>query len=185
MVNNESDIQHIIGNANYKLGNYAQAIPFLEQYQTKTKPSRDDAYELGYAYYYTKNYEKAIRSLDKVTRSDDSLAQIAMYQIAECYLKLDKLLPARSAFERASEMTKLPEIQEDALYNFAVISFKVDINPYDESVRAFENYLNKYPNSKRKTDVYQYLVNVYTSTSNFAKALKRRSFKTCLPNCSL
>lgn len=172
MVNNESDIQHIIGNANYKLGNYAQAVPFLEQYQTKTKPTRDDAYELGYAYYYTKNYEKAIRSLDKVTRSDDSLAQIAMYQIAECYLKLDKLLPARSAFERASEMTKLPDIQEDALYNFAVISFKVDINPYDESVRAFENYLNKYPNSKRKADVYQYLVNVYTSTSNFAKALE-------------
>ncbi len=172
IVNNESDIQHIIGNAHYKLGNYAQAIPFLEQYQTKTKPSRDDAYELGYAYYYTKNYEKAIRSLDKVTRSDDSLAQIAMYQIAESYLKLEKLLPARSAFERASEMTKLPEIQEDALYNFAVISFKVDINPYDESVRAFENYLNKYPNSKRKTDVYQYLVNVYTSTSNFAKALE-------------
>lgn len=172
MVNNESDIQHIIGNAHYKLGNYAEAIPYLEKYQTKAKPTRDDAYELGYAHYFTKNYDKAIRSLDRVTRADDSLAQIAMYQIAESYLKLDKMLPARSAFERASEMTKLPEIQEDALYNFAVISFKVDINPYDESVRAFENYLNKYPNSKRKNDVYQYLVNVYTSTSNFSKALE-------------
>jgi tetratricopeptide (TPR) repeat protein len=95
-----------------------------------------------------------------------------MYQIGEAYLSLDKLLPARSAFERASEMKALPVIQEDALYNFAVISFKVDINPYDESVRAFENYLNRYPNSSRKKDVYQYLVNVYTNTSNFAKALE-------------
>jgi tetratricopeptide (TPR) repeat protein len=171
-INNESDIQHIIGNSHYKLGNYDKCIGFLEQYQTKQKPSRDDAYELGYAYYQTKNYEKAIRSFDKVTRVDDSLGQIALYHIAECYQNLEKLLPARSAFERASEMTKIPEIQEDALYNFAVISFKVDINPYDESVRAFENYLLKYPNSKRKEDVFQYLVNVYTSTSNFAKALE-------------
>lgn len=171
-LDNESDIQHIIGNAHYKLGNYEKAITFLEQYQTKQKPTRDDAYELGYAHYQSKNYEKAIRSFDKVTRVDDSLGQIALYHIAECYQNLDKLLPARSAFERASEMTKIPEIQEDALYNFAVISFKVDINPYDESVRAFENYLTKYPNSKRKEDVFQYLVNVYTSTSNFAKALE-------------
>jgi tetratricopeptide (TPR) repeat protein len=171
-IDNESDIQHIIGNAHYKLGNYDKAIGFLEQYQTKQKPTRDDAYELGYAHYQSKNYEKAIRSFDKVTRVDDSLGQIALYHIAECYQNVEKLLPARSAFERASEMTKIPEIQEDALYNFAVISFKVDINPYDESVRAFENYLTKYPNSKRKEDVFQYLVNVYTSTSNYAKALE-------------
>ncbi|MCX8486024.1 MAG: hypothetical protein ORN53_02395, partial [Crocinitomicaceae bacterium] len=66
----------------------------------------------------------------------------------------------------------LPTIQEDALYQFAVISFKVDINPYDESVRAFENYLARYPNTKRKSDVFQYLVNVYTTTSNYAKAIE-------------
>lgn len=66
----------------------------------------------------------------------------------------------------------MKEVQEDALYNFAVLSFKSDINPYDESVRAFETFLTKYPNSSRKKDVYQYLVNVYTNTSNFAKALE-------------
>ena len=44
-----------------------------------------------------------------------------MYQIGESYLALGKLLPARSAFERASEMNVLSDIQEDALYNFAVI----------------------------------------------------------------
>ena len=42
----------------------------------------------------------------------------------------------------------------------SVISFEIDINPYDESVRAFENYLDRYPNSTRKKDVYQYLINV-------------------------
>jgi tetratricopeptide (TPR) repeat protein len=127
---------------------------------------------LGFAYYKTKQYEKAIKNFDRVTRSKDSLCQIAMYQIGDAYLQLNKLLPARSAFERAAEMTFVPQIKEDALFQFAVLSFKVDINPYDESVRAFENYLSQYPDSKRKRDVYQYLVNVYTNTSNYAKALE-------------
>ena len=43
--------------------------------------------------------------------------------------------------------------------------------PYDEAVEALQFYLKKYPDSKRKNDVYQYLVNVYTSTNNYAKAL--------------
>jgi tetratricopeptide (TPR) repeat protein len=82
------------------------------------------------------------------------------------------MLPARNAFERVSKMTAKPILAEDALYQFAVISFKIDINPYDESVRAFEDYLKKYPNSNRKSDIFQYLVNVYASTSNYAKALE-------------
>jgi tetratricopeptide (TPR) repeat protein len=171
-VNNEADIQHIIGDSYYQLGLYKDAIGFLEKYHAKSKGTRDDFYELGFSYYKTNQYEKAIKNFDKVTRVDDSLGHIAMYQIGDAYLKSEKLLPARSAFERASEMKSLENIQEDALYQFAVISFKVDINPYDESVRAFENYLSRYPNTKRKSDVFQYLVNVYTTTSNYAKAIE-------------
>ncbi|MEN9700242.1 MAG: hypothetical protein RLZZ301_1440 [Bacteroidota bacterium] len=171
-VSNEFDIQHIIGNAYYQLGNYKEALPYLERYHQNARGTRDDYYELGYAYYRNQQFDKAIKNLDKVTRVADSLGHIAMYQIGDSYLKLNKLLPARSAFERASDISILPQIQEDALFQFAVISFKVDINPYDESVRAFENYLSKYPDSKRKNDVYQYLVNVYTNTSNYAKALE-------------
>ena len=171
-IDNESDVNHLIGSAHYHMSNYASAIPYLENFNQKSRPTRDDFYELAFCYYKSKNYEKAIKQFDKVTSSNDSLAQVAMYQIGESYLALGKLLPARSAFERASEMNILSDIQEDALYNFAVISFKVDINPYDESVRAFEDYLNKYPNSLRTKDVFQYLVNVYTNTSNFSKALE-------------
>ena len=69
-------------------------------------------------------------------------------------------------------MSAIAKIKEDALYNFAVISFAVDIKPYDESVRAFENYLSEYPNSSRKEDVFQYLINAYSSTSNYKKAIE-------------
>ena len=171
LINHEKDVNHIIGNAYYNKRLYSDALSYLFKYAKKSRLSRHDAYQIGYAMFETKAYEGAINYLDQVVRVDDSLGQIAMYKIAECYQLSDQLLPARSAFENASQMSAIPKIKEDALYNFAVISFAVDINPYDESVRAFENYLSEYPSSSRKEDVYQYLINAYSSTSNYKKAI--------------
>ena len=172
LINHEKDVNHIIGNAYYNKRMYSDALSYLLKYAKKSRLTRDDAYQIGYALFETKAYEKAIAYLDQVVRVDDSLGQISMYKIAECYQLSEQLLPARSAFDNASQMSAIPKIKEDALYNFAVISFAVDINPYDESVRAFENYLSEYPNSSRKEDVYQYLINAYSSTSNYKKAIE-------------
>jgi len=166
------DLIHLTGDAYYQLKNYYDAIPFLIKYDKASKTTREDDYALGYCYYKTNRFYEAIRKLDNLLRPGDSLSQIAFYQIGDCYLELNNLLSARIAFQKASELSYNSKIAEDALYNFAVISFKLDINPYDESVRAFETYINTYPNSKRKEDVLQYLVNVYNTTNDYEKALK-------------
>jgi tetratricopeptide (TPR) repeat protein len=168
---NYNDILHLLGDSYYKTERFKEASTYLKQYNDKTKTSRAEDYQLGDALMKSGDPETAILYLERAARMDDSLGQTAMYEIGSCYLKHDKLLPARNAFEKASTMKTLGNVAEDALYQFAVISFKIDINPYDESVRAFEQYLNKYPNSSRKNDIFQYLVNVYASTSNYEKAL--------------
>jgi tetratricopeptide (TPR) repeat protein len=168
---NLTDLNHIVGDSYYQLGRYDESVPYLEAFNSKSKTSRDEDYQLGFAYYKSLEYDKAIRMFDKVTRVKDKLGQYAYYHIAECYVQLKELLPARSAFQSASEIKEDPKIQEDALYNFAVLSYKLDLNPYDEAVMALELFLKKYPNSSRKNDVYQYLVNVYTTTNNHEKAL--------------
>ncbi|MBI1836092.1 MAG: tetratricopeptide repeat protein [Flavobacteriia bacterium] len=169
---NINDINHILGDAYYKTGFYDEAVLFLEKYNKESKTTRDDDYELAYAYFQSENYVEAIKYFDKVTEQRDSLSQVAYYQIGESYLKLEKLAPARAAFNEASLINLNPKIQKDALYNYAVLSYKLDINPYDEAVEALQLYLNKYPDSERKNDIYQYLVNVYTTTNKFGKALQ-------------
>lgn len=170
-VGNYNDIVHLLGDSYYKMERYKEAAVYLKLYNDKTKTTRSEDYQLGHALMQSGNLDAAILYLERAARIDDSLGQIAMYDIGSCYLKNEKLLPARNAFEKASTMKTLSQVAEDALYQFAVISFKIDINPYDESVRAFEQYLNQYPNSTRKNDIFQYLVNVYASTSNYEKAL--------------
>jgi tetratricopeptide (TPR) repeat protein len=168
---NADDMNHLIGDAYYRTGKFDEAVPYLEKYKEKRKISRLDEYQLGYAYFKTGMYDKAIKSLDRVTLEKDSLSQIAFYQIGECYLQLKNLLAARGAFEAASEINKDLLLQEDALYNYAVLSYKIDINPFDEAVVALETFLNTFPNSNRISEINQYLVNVYISTNNYKKAL--------------
>lgn len=168
---NKKDINHLIGDAYYRVGKYDEAIPYLQDYFNSANTTRDEDYQLGYAYYKSGQCDKAIRMFDRVKKEKDSLGQVAYYHIGECLLKSGNKVSARSAFEGAAFIDKDPVIQEDALYNYAILSYQLDINPYDEAVEAFELYLRKYPNSKRKNDVYQYLVNVYMSTNNYEKAL--------------
>jgi len=169
---NEKDVNHLIGDAYYRTGKYDESVPYLEKYNANTKTTRDEDYQLGFAYYKSGDYPKAIKILGRVTSLKDSLGQVATYQIGESYIKLKDYTSARSAFVQAANIKADPKIEEDALYQSAVLSYKLDLNPYNEAIIAFESYLQKYPNSPRKEDVYQYLVNVYTSTNNYGKALE-------------
>lgn len=166
------EMNHLIGDAFYQLGKYDEAVPFLEKYNDKAASSRDDDYALGYAYFKSSQFAKAVPLFDKVSRVKDTLGQISLYHAAECYMNMEDLAAARKAFGAASQIDKDLMIQEDALYNYAILSYKLDLNPYDEAVIALEDYINKYPNSQRKNVVYQYLVNCYSSTKNYAKALE-------------
>ncbi len=168
-----SSMNHLIGDAFYRVGKYDEAVLYLELYNKKENTTREEDYQLGYAYYRSSNFDNAIKLFDRVSQVKDTLGQIAFYHIGECYLKKGNNAYARTAFEQAAVMDGVdPKIQEDALYNYAILSYKLDINPYDEAVEALELYLKKYPNSDRKSEVYQYLVNVYTSTNNYEAALK-------------
>lgn len=166
-----NNMNHLIGDAFYRVGKYDEAVLYLEKYNKKEHTTRPEDYQLGYAYFRSGDYTNAIKMFDKVTREKDSLAQIAFYQIGECYLKKSNNASARTAFEAAAGLDADPKIQEDALYNYAILSYKLDINPYDEAVEALQLYLNRYPSSDRKNEVYQYLVSVYTSTNRYEAAL--------------
>ena len=63
------------------------------------------------------------------------------------------------------------EIEEDALYNYAILSYKIDYNPFNEAVEAMNLYLTKYPNSKHQQEIYQYLINVYSTMKNYKAAI--------------
>jgi tetratricopeptide (TPR) repeat protein len=169
---NSAEMNLLIGDAYYKVEKYDEAAAYLEDFNKRKQSTREQDYALAFSYFKSRQYENAIKMFDRVSRTEDKLGQVSFYHIAQAYMYEEELNYARTAFKSASDLDFDPEVQEDALYNYAVLSYRLDYNPYNEAILAFELFLTEFPNSDRKEDVYSYLVNVYSSTKNYTEALK-------------
>lgn len=168
------EIARLIGDAHFIREQYAEALPYLELYHKNTRKAdipREDFYQIAFAYYRTKAYQKAIDMFSQCASGEDELGQLSTYNMGDCYLKLEQKEYARTAFGSASNMTFNREVQEDALFNYAKLAFELSYNPFHEAITAFEKYLEQYPNSPRRDEAYEFLLNVYMKTRNYEKAL--------------
>ncbi len=169
------EISRLIGDAHYRRANYAEALPYLELYHTETPKkdrSREDFFQLGYCFYQTGDFTKALSQFNESSQEDDELAQTAIYYMGDAYLRLDQKTYARSAFREASEKDFNRKIKEDALFNYARLAFELSYNPFHEAITAFERYLQEYPQSERREEAYEFLLNVYMKTRAYEKALE-------------
>ena len=169
------EIAQIVGDAYYRESQYEEAIPYLELYHENTSKSDltpNDFFQLGFSYYNTGNYTAALEAFNACSEAEDQLGQTAAYYMGDCYMKLDQKPYARTAFKEASEMDYNLEIKEDALFNYAKLAFELSYNPFHEAIDAFEKYLQDYPNSPRKDEAYEFLLNVYMKSRNYEAALR-------------
>ncbi|MFH0893818.1 MAG: tetratricopeptide repeat protein [Bacteroidota bacterium] len=167
------DIARILGESCYRTLDFKQAAQWLEYYVSKTTAqiSREENYELAMSYYQTNVYNKAISFFSKTLTPEDSMAQNSWYLMADCYIKSSQKSYARNAFLSASKMNFDALIKEDALFNYAKLSYELALNPYNEAISAFQEYIAKYPKSSRLNEAYEYLLNILMSTKNYKDAL--------------
>lgn len=167
------EISRILGEAYYKTERFAQAIPYLKKYQ-EGGPSftRSDVYQLAYAYYRTKDYKLAAQNFEDISNRKDSLSQNAYYHLADCYLQSGNKEKAMLAFQEASSLDVLPEVKEDAMYNYVKLSFELSYSPFNDAITAIQDYLEAYPNSKHHDEAYGYLSQVFLSTKNYQLAIQ-------------
>lgn len=64
-----------------------------------------------------------------------------------------------------------PEIKEEALFNYALLTYELYHSPFNEAIGAFHEFIETYPNSYRLDDAYNFLVMAYLYTSNYKEAL--------------
>lgn len=132
---------------------------------------QDSYYQIGYCHYMLHQYDSAQFYLSKKTACTDSVAQNALYVLGDVDIQLGRKNEARSMFLQASKMDFDARIKEDALFNYAKLSYELNANPYNESIRSFEDYLLKYPKTSHKTEVEEILTSLYFSTRNYKDAL--------------
>ncbi len=167
-------MQRVKGEACYGMGRYAEAVKPLEIYSQSQEGEYDRKawYELGMSYYQTGVYSKAVEALGKTVGTADALAQNAYLHSGLSFLQLKDRTRARMAFEQASAMTFNRNVQEQALYNYALCIHETSYSPFAESVTVFERFLNEFPNSVYTDKVNDYLIEVYMNTRSYQAALQ-------------
>ncbi len=167
----KSELNKIIGESYFNLGQYDKAIQYLKGYKgRKGKWNNTDYYQLGYAYYKGGDYTNAIAEFNKIIGGSNATAQNAYYHLAESYLKTDQKQQALNAFKNASEMNFSTEIQEDAAVNYAKLSYEIG-NSYESVPKVLLSYLEKYGNPEHKDEIEELLISSYITSKNYKEAM--------------
>ncbi len=167
------EMAKIIGESYFYLGQYEESIPFLEKYRDDVGHlSIDDKYQLAFAYYMTGKYQEAATIFERISLNNSEISQSALYHLAGCYIQLGQENKARAAFASAARMNFDQTIKEDALFNYAKVTYQLSYTPFNEAIRAFNSYITQYPASKRTDEAYHYLVMAYMNTRNYRMALE-------------
>ncbi len=166
------EIARIIGESYYRLRQFDKAVPFIEKFvESAPTLTREDNYLVGFVFYRNEKITDAVKYFEKVPTEDDEISQNAYYHLADCYIKLNEKNKARQAFSMASKSNFDMTIKEDALFNFAKITYELLYNPFNEAIAAFNEYIALFPNSPRIDQAYNYLVLAYMNTKNYQAAL--------------
>lgn len=164
------EMKQMIGHAYFERKEYTKALPYLEDYVSKsTKVRREDLYELSYCYYQAKQYNKAIDGFKQLSGREDSLSQGAMYMLGDAYLKTDQKSNARNAFLFCASNSSDKAQQEVSKFQYAKLSYELGYQ--DEALNGFRTFLNDYPNSTYSNEAKDLLVAVLTNTNNYREAL--------------
>ncbi|MBT9145772.1 MAG: hypothetical protein DDT42_01649 [candidate division WS2 bacterium] len=78
---------------------------------------------------------------------------------------------ARIAFANAARLGFDEKIKENALFNYAVITYELSFTPFNEAISGFLEFIELYPNSRRIDEAHTFLVNAYLNTRNYGEAL--------------
>ncbi len=174
----QSELQRMLGEAYFHLRIYDSAKLVLDKYANLIGDralSRDDNYLLGIANYKLQKWEAAVKYLERVPTTEDSVAQNAYYHLGDCYLHLGDGERAQKALGLASELGYDTVVQEDALFNYAKLLYEHRYNPFSDAVAAFTRYITLFPKSNRIDEAYTYLGMAFMATQNYQGALEALS----------
>ena len=166
----------IIAESWYEQQDYTQALKYYNIARENSRKAfpREVEFRIGYCKMKTSDFEGAITNFQNVTKknNNDELAQYASYYMAQCYLQTDQDKFARNAYLAAYKAGFDHEMSEDALFNYAKLSFISGVDPFNEAVAQLEDYIEKNPTSPRVEEARLMIIHLYLNNKEYSKAIR-------------
>lgn len=166
-----TQLKQLVGHGYFEKGEYAKALPYLEQYVAESeKVKREDLYELGYCYYQANQWNKAIDQFKPLAGGQDTLSQDAMYLLGDAYLKTNQKANARNAFLFCSTNSSNATKKEVSAFQYGKLSYELGYD--NDALPVLKEFVYQYPRSQYLQEAKDLLVNVLANTSNYKEALE-------------
>lgn len=171
----QAQILRCVALSQYNLNQYKEAATNFDKLlmTDKVKLDRNDYFAIGFTYYRQLDYKNAIQYFSQTMKDTvtDAMTQNSYYIIADCYLKQKQYALATQSFKEAAQYDFNADIKEDALFNYAKLQYETSTSPFNNGIRALEDYINAYPHSSRSEEATSYLSKIYMSTKNYEEAI--------------
>lgn len=165
----KSKCARVVSEAFFALNDTERAEFYFEKYSFDNKNlSRKDIYYAGILSYTQRKFSEAIEILKQVVTEDDSLTQNASYHMGKCYIEMKNKFEALNSFRIASDGSFDKAIKEDALFNYAKLSF--DLN---SDITKFRKYLDTYsPTEEKFNEIQNYIATSYLLKQDYKSAIE-------------
>ena len=164
---NAKEINALLGQAYFEKGRYAEAAPLLEAYARNNRRLQpEELYQLGFTQYKLQNYEAASPTFRELATENSLVGQSANYYLGDIYLRQGDGPSARNVFGLASRQDYDPGIKEEALFNFAKLSYELGYGA--DAIAAIQQLQ---PTSRFYLPSQELLGQIFNSTQNYERAL--------------
>ncbi len=168
----ETEMLRIVGASYFAKADYDNSVAYYSRFEDRDNgktQNTQDSYQMGYAWYKVGNYAKSATELEKLVEQNDVYSQNGNYTLGNVFLKMHNKQSARNAFLVASKLTFDPQLQEDALYEYAKLSYELDFNT--QALEATRLYLKNYPQTGRNDEVKTLLGEELLNSRNYKEAV--------------
>ncbi len=172
----QGEMALLVADAYFQLKDYKQALvyyTFFKKTSISRALTREIYYQMGVSRMKTGDLQGAITDLQKAASDQDTIGQYASYYLASCYADTDQPKYARNAFYTAYSAGFDKIISEDALFNYAHLSFIPGTDPFIEAVSQLDAFIAENPNSERRAEAEELAVYLLLNAQHNDEALAR------------
>ncbi|MEM9992087.1 MAG: tetratricopeptide repeat protein, partial [Bacteroidota bacterium] len=170
VVKKRKEMNQLIGQTYFEREQYTNALPYLERYaESSSKMREEEFYQLGIVYLENGQPQKAIKYFEELTSTDSELGQNALYNLGRLYLQVGGKKArnsARNSFGKAAQMQYDPIIQDEALFNYAKLSYELK---YDrDAINALRSINTE---SRYYSEAQSLMSQIFLDTRDYERAI--------------
>ena len=170
-LDNRAEMQLMLAETYFKQREFEKASQWFDGYlKGKSKASAEVLYRSAFSSLRSGKDEQAVRDFKKVALVKDTLGYLSSYYLGQLYLKQGNKRFAQTAFNAARQGSMSPDIAAESTFNSGKLAF--ELNNYDQAIRIFREFQEKYPGHKGQEKARELLSQSYLRGREFNKAIR-------------